>query len=151
MDDKEFFQDLYTMTNKAIDQVLENLPPIEALLQLDFTDPKKIYYALSWDIETATIVYNSLHKIKCPLTVTEYIEAMLIRAKIYVEDITKLAESIKGTIREASNYINSPQKFSEIMSAYQDDMDKMIFLKSKLHEYSKALNPNYIKSPDYIV
>lgn len=151
MNDKEFFQDLYAMTNKAIDQVLENLPPIETLLQLDFTDPKKIYYALSWDIETATIVYNSLHKIKCPLTVTEYIEVMLIRAKIYVEDITKLAETIKCTIKEASNYLDNSQKFNEIMCTYEDNMDKMIFLKSKLHEYSKALNPNYIKSPDYIV
>lgn len=151
MDNKEFFQNMYEMTNSVIDKILENLPPIDSLLKtLDFTKPKDVYYALSWDIETATIVYQSLKRIQCPLTVTEYIENMLVRAKIYVDDIVQSSNIIKDIINDAMNCIDSdPKKFNDLMGLYQYHMDRIAEYKGKLHEYSKALNPNYIKDINY--
>ena len=150
MDDKEFFQNMYLMTESSINKVLESLPPIDLLLQeIDFTDPKKVYYVLDWDIETATIVYQSLRRIQCPLTVTEYIETMLVRAKIYVDDIKESSTIIKNSLNEAINCIDDTQKLSGLINLYEYHMDKIIEYKKKLHEYSKALNPDYIKGINY--
>lgn len=116
---------------------------------MDFTNPKKVYYALSWDIETATIVYKSLKRIQCPLTVVEYIEILLVKDKIYIDNIRESLAIIKRSLDEVMNYTDDPQKIDKFIALYQYHMNKVVEYKDKLHEYSKGLNPDHIKNTNY--